>query len=322
MKLFYLSLLLIVVAFATGCPKTRTPMPAPLKQQLINNRVGRLVTLATNYDEAIDDGGTDNLAKAKIYRNELIYQLMQLIDDNYNQFENDLFVGRATADFAGDFLELGIATATGITNGERVKTILGIALTAIKGTRESINTRYFRERTTELIAMKMRASRAKVLQTIHQGVALEVGEYPLGAGLDDLISYLHAGSLNAAFLELAQDTGADAKVARAEAADLKIHPFLTKGQAATLDTVDTLRERIILAASSGSEATKTTIATELRTMLPKIGYTAEQVEAASGLNDLLQLLQTKIREATRARDGELLTTIQTELKGLSDKLPQ
>src|SRR3954462_12378626 len=147
MKLVYLPLLLVVVAFATGCPKTRTPMPAPLRDQLIKNRVGKLVTLAENYDTEVKTGTTQSLANARIYRNELIYQVLQLIDDNYNQFENDLFNSRATGNIAGDFLELGLSAATGITNGERVKTILGIALTAVKGTRKSIDSNYFRERT-------------------------------------------------------------------------------------------------------------------------------------------------------------------------------
>ena len=296
-------------------------MPAPLKEQVIKNRIARLVTLANNYDNAVDANPAD-LAKAKIYRNELIYQLMQLIDENYNHFENDLFVGRATADFAGDFLEIGIATATGITNGERVKTILGIALTAVKGTRESINTRYFRERTTELIAMKMRASRARVLQTIHKGIALEVGEYPLGAGLDDLINYLNAGSLNSAFLELTQDTGADAKVAREEAADLKIQPFLTKGQRVMLRSISDAREQIFRNLSpSASAAKRSATETRLRSLLEKFGFAAAEVQAAN-IEELKKKLQDLVDEATDNPTGDLIMNLQKELNALLDGLPQ
>src|SRR5690349_13232144 len=96
MKLLYLASLLVVVAFATGCPQTQTPMPAPLKDKLIKNRVDRLVQLANDYDNAVQTGGDQNLARAMMFRNELIYQVQQLIDDNYNQFENDLFNSRAT----------------------------------------------------------------------------------------------------------------------------------------------------------------------------------------------------------------------------------
>jgi hypothetical protein len=322
MKLLKISILLSTVVFATGCPKTQTPMPSALRDQLIQQRIGKLTTLAQNYDNAVDNGGAENLAKAKIYRNELIYQVLQLVDDNYNQFENDLFVGRATSNVAFDITELGVAAATGITNGERVKTILAIALTAFKGGRKSIDMNFFRERTTEVIALKMRASRARVLQTIHQGVGLEVGEYPLGAGLDDLINYLHAGSINAAFLELQQDTGADAKVARETASELKIHPFLTKGQRAALRSINVAREKIFLnLSSSAPEAIRKETETRLRTVLTKFGLTTEEVAAASSTTDLKQMLQDKIKDADKKRDGEMLATIQKELNALLDGLP-
>ncbi|HEX6047597.1 MAG TPA: hypothetical protein VFZ22_24115 [Pyrinomonadaceae bacterium] len=320
MKIFHLAALLVVVAFATGCPQTRTPMPGPLKDQLIKNRVNRLVQLANDYDNAVQTGGDQNLARAMIFRNELIYQVQQLIDDNYNQFENDLFNSRATGNVAGDMLELGLSAATGITNGERVKTILGIALTAIKGTRKSIDSNYFRERTTEVIAMRMRASRAQVLQVIHRGIALPVGQYPLGAGLDDLINYLYAGSINAALIDLAQDTGATAKVARAEAARLKIQPFLSEGLGQTIDTIDTAREEIFLNLSSGSDETREKTAAGLRKALPKFGYTEAEVNAAD-IPGLRKLLGAKIRQATKERNETLLNTIHTELNGILDGLP-
>lgn len=321
MKLLHLGVLLVVVAFATGCPKTKTPMPGPLKDQLIKNRVDKLVSLAQKYDSLIDSGGEANLRQAMIYRNEVIYQVLQLIDDNYNQFENDLFMQRATSNIAGDMLEMGIAAATGITNGERVKSILGIAATAVKGARKSIDSNYFRERTTEVIAMKMRASRARVLQTIHQGIRLPVGEYPLGAGLDDLVNYLHAGSINAAFLELAQDAGADAKVARQEASDLKIHAFLSKGQRTTLRTISDAREQIFFSLSSGSEARKKEIESRLRTALQKFGFATADIDNAT-VSGLTKMLQDKIAQATRDRNGDLLTTIQSELNAILDDLPE
>jgi hypothetical protein len=320
MKLLHLALLLLVVSFATGCPKTKTPIPGPLKDQLIKNRVDKLVGLAEKYDSLVMAGGDNNLRQAMVYRNEVIYLGLQLVDYNYNEFENDLFVKRATDNIAGDMLELGISAATGITNGERVKTILAIALTAVKGGRKSIDSNYFRERTTEVIAMKMRASRAKVLQTIHQGIRLPVGEYPLGAGLDDVINYLNAGSINAAFLELAQDTGADAKTAREDASELKIHAFLSKGVRIRLRTISRAREEIFLKLSSASEATKEETEARLRRALLQFGFSTNEVQAAD-VADLRKMLQDKIAQATRDRDEELLTTIQTELNAILDGLP-
>jgi hypothetical protein len=283
-------------------------MPAPLKDQLIKNRINKLTTWADDYDNSIAKADLD---KAKLDRNEIIYQSLQLIDENYNQFENDLFVGRASSNVLMDITELGVAAATGITNGERVKTILAIALTAFKGGRKSVDVNFFRERSTEIVALKMRAARAKILQTIHQGLGLPVVDYPLGAALDDLINYLYAGSINSALLELAQDTGADAKVAREQASELKIHPFLTKAQALTLastrEAIIKIRERL------QQDTTRPATEVKLRAALAKLDYAAAEIQAAQTWQALLQLVQDRLTDATRNRNTDMLNRIQVAL---------
>jgi hypothetical protein len=131
--------------------------------------------------------------------------------------------------------------------------------------------------------------------------------------LDDLINYLYAGSINAALIDLAQDTGATAKVAREEAARLKIQPFLTKGQTAVLRTISDAREKIILNLSSAaSAATRKETETRLRTALQKFGFAEADVKAAD-VSRLIEMLQDKLDVATETANGELMTQIQTEL---------
>ena len=312
MKLIKLLLMFCLVAMATGCPKTRTTMPSAIRDKLIQREADQLVTLATNYDAAIVSGTAADLGKAQLYRNELMHLGIMLIDDNYNQFENDLFVKRASTSLAGDLTELGVAAATGITNGERVKTILAIALTGFKGGRKSIDVNFFRERSTEVLALKMRASRARILQTIYQGLAAPVDKYPLGAGLDDLINYLNAGSLNSALLELAQDTGQDARNARASAAEFKINSFLTERQVVTLRTISDAREDLRGKLFSTDEVTSDNAVARVKVILARL-YTPVEIAAATTPTDLFKMLQDKIAEANRNRDNDLLDKIQAAL---------
>jgi len=284
-------------------------MPGVLRDQVIKKETDKLVNLANDYDTLVAAG---NLTNAQVSRNELMHLGILLIDQNYNQFENDLFVKRATSNVIEDITELGLTAATGITNGERVKTILGIAATAFKGSRESIDTNFFRERSTEVIALKMRASRAKVLQTIYQGLEASVDKYPLGAGLDDLINYLHAGSINSALLELAQDSGEDAKNARAAAADFKGNSFLTKQQATTLRSIADAREDLRSKLFSNDKATVDAATARIKVILGKL-YQPQEVAAATTPTELFRLLQDKITLATRNRDTDLLNRIQTAL---------
>jgi hypothetical protein len=170
----------------------------------------------------------------------------------------------------------------------------------------------FRDRTTEVIEQKMRASRSRILQGIYQGLGLPVSRYPLAAALDDLINYLYAGSLNSAMLELAQDAGEDAKNARAAAQEFKLNPFLSEKQIGMLRSISDAREDLRSKLSSSDPATAQAAAKRIKAILTKL-YPPEVVAAAAANADLFKLLQAKIAEATRNRDQESLNKIQEAL---------
>ena len=292
--------ILVATSFLTGCPKTRTPMPTPIRDKLIQRQIDRLEKLVAAYEDAVTAGDPASLGKAQLYRNEIIHAGLLLIDDNYNQFENDLFVKRATSNVAADITELGVSAATGITNGERVKTILAIALTAFKGGRKSIDMNLFRERTTEVIAQKMRGSRSKVLQGIYQGLGLPVDRYPLGAALDDLVNYLYAGSINSALLELAQDAGEDAKKSKAKAATLKLSPFVTEVEKVDLNKITKAASAIKIKLLD--KTTEAQGRTDLGEVLKQLYTDAELGDLSKkSSEDLYNLLLDKMEQA---RDDE------------------
>ncbi len=299
--------LVTVLVFASACEKARPRTPAPFTEHVINHRLKNLETLADAYDKDI---AAKDLTAARITRNQLIYQSLQLIDASYNDFENNLFVGRASQNVLADFTELAVAAVTGITNGERVKSILAISLTGFKGLRKSIDVNFFRERTTEVLALKMRAARAKTLQVIQQGLALSVEQYPLEAGLEDLTNYIYAGSLNSALLELSQDTGAEAKQARERVAKLKITPFLTKSERDEFDLIVAARDDFIT--KLGNDASKAQATADLKAAVTQL-YDANQATGKTP-DELLDMLQAKIEEARDKSDEALRKKILKALK--------
>jgi hypothetical protein len=312
MKYLVLITLALTVPFLTGCPKTKTPMPAPIRDKLIQRQIDHLTGLVTAYENAVLAGDDVNLGKARVYRNEIVHAGLILIDDNYNQFENDLFVGRATSNIGFDLTELGVAAATGITNGERVKTILAIALTAFKGGRKSIDMNLYRERTTEVIAQKMRGSRSKVLQGIYEGLGLPVDRYPLGAAIDDLVNYVYAGSLNSAMLELAQDAGEDAKREKTKAATLKLAPFATEREKVDFNKITKLASD--LKEKLRTRATEAQGRTEIEAVLKQLYTQAELGDLSrKSPEDLWNLLQDKMDEARDNGDEVLRSKIMRAL---------
>jgi hypothetical protein len=192
----------------TGCPKDKGRVPEVIAQRVMNYKVNEFELNLNSYHASSD------LIKKQDIRDEIIFKLKRNIDGLYSEFEEDIFQHRASTNILADFTELAIAGATGITNGERAKTILAIALTAFKGGRKSVDVNFFRERTTEILIVKMRGSRARVETEIINGLNNDVRVYPLDQALGDLIRYFYAGTLHNALEELSQQTGSESAAAQ------------------------------------------------------------------------------------------------------------
>jgi hypothetical protein len=216
MRGILLSLLLCIVAFATGCPSGPSKHfpgndQALKTKSLVSNMNAYLTQLQNDYNHVVDS----DPAKAKRDRNDAIEAAMAVIDDNYTDYIRNIETQRSTTDFILDVVELGTGAATGITKGERPNQILGIALTAFRGARTSRELNFYQQKTTPILIIKMDDNRSKVLASMLDKKSKEVGEYSLKAAIRDMVAYYNAGTLVRAFTELGKDTSASAKASEA-----------------------------------------------------------------------------------------------------------
>lgn len=176
----------------------------------------------TEYKKLTRLGDPDSMTSARRLRDSMIDRIRVDIEMNYREYEARLFAGRATGDSIADFLELGLALATTISNGERVKTVLGAVSTAFKGNRLSIDKNFFREKTIETITSKMQATRERVKGRILQNMLdAPVSKYTFEAAWVDLVEFFYAGTLQSGIQALAIDAGADAVTAKAATKDIE-----------------------------------------------------------------------------------------------------
>jgi hypothetical protein len=254
------SILLIAIAlstlFLTGCPKSKPNVPPAIANRIANYEIARLANDLEDYDCAslgfISDsnkgdnsasggkgrssGGCGSISKddavARRIRDRVINRLKANIDANYQDFENQLFTGRARTNILFDTIEIGAAVATNITNGERAKNILSVALAGFKAGRTSIDENLFRDRTTQVIISQMQASRARLETNIIKNKRDNgVDQYPLEEALGDLINYFYAGSLQKGLQELAKEAGQNAIRAEAQKEFEKARGGVTTTQA-------------------------------------------------------------------------------------------
>jgi hypothetical protein len=234
MKLIQISLLLSVVVFATGCPKYSPKVDFKNPNTLVAKINAHIKAQNTLYMQARGN----QPGEAKRIRNELIEGALPFIDGAYVDFITDIQAGRDRNNFLLDLVELGTAASVGITQGERSLQIIGVALTAFRGGRRSLDANFYKDQSTPILISKMDGNRAKVRLTILAREKLEVEDYPLGAAVSDLVDYYNAGTLVRAFTQLQQDTAVLTKQAEEDVLVLKGVPLT---RVATVQNVTDVR---------------------------------------------------------------------------------
>lgn len=308
-KTILIFLLFFISIFSTGCPNGRANMPKVLSDKVIRYAVDSFQTDLDDYKKAIDKNELD---KAKLLRNETVFKLKRNIDANYADFENNIYLGKASSNVLFDITELGAAATIGFTNGERVKTIIGTALTAFKGGRKSIDVNFFREKTTESLISTMRAARSKVETKINIGLRNDVVNYTLEEALGDLIDYFFAGSLSNALVELSQQAAATAKDAKSET-DQKEKERLRAGFNVTKE-IDTIRNKLFVAINNGSDAEKSvarlTLIKVLKTLKEKLTDFQVTFDENGTNQNLFDELQKILKKAALMDEPPLETILE------------
>lgn len=147
-------------------------------------------------------------ANQKQVRNRILYELMGVIDDYYYRYTTDL---RRQAASKGIFVDTaGIATSIAATaaGGNELKTILSGISSGVQGLSKSIDANVLLGNTIQAIRLQMDSTRAVVAtDMITKMKQQDCADYPLEAGLRDIIRYYDAGTLTAGLAGLSKQAG-------------------------------------------------------------------------------------------------------------------
>lgn len=159
----------------------------------------------TDYDAA----ATDN--QKVVFRNKMVYGIMAEIDYVFYDYETKLYLDQGTFKVGGDFVELGLSSASTITNGARAKTVLSGILSGVSGVNLSIDKNFFRQQTVQAISISMEANRDRIKNIILQQLTKDAASYPFSAARADLIRYFFAGTLPSGLQQLHEQAAASAQ---------------------------------------------------------------------------------------------------------------
>lgn len=217
--------IIILVVFwfcVTGCSTNRPILGGPNKPAILKE-VKNVSTFeyrnksAKNYYVTVYKDASDKEA----VRNQILSDLMTIIDSNYHSYEDNLRNDKSTQEFLADLATLGLTAAATVSGGEETKTILSAIATGVVGVNTAANKEYFQNNAIQALQLQMRAARSKVETSLIKGMKQSIKDYPLEAGIRDIVQYYYAGSLNDALISLVQNSGSEAKTNQAAASSAR-----------------------------------------------------------------------------------------------------
>jgi hypothetical protein len=150
--------------------------------------------------------------EAQTVRNETLAKGLTVIDANYQEWVNYLYLGRASGNFIADTIELTTSGVIGALSGPaNTLSALGVGLTTFKGARSSFDLNYFEKQNTTILVNQMDTNRAKVYEVILTKKTRPITEYPMAEAIRDLVAYHNAGTPINALTALSRQTGKTAE---------------------------------------------------------------------------------------------------------------
>lgn len=203
--------LLLLLLGTTGCAGR---LERPKLLRLVTTEIYTYTTFTTDLENY--NGASDEATRRRL-RDHMAYGVMAEIERVYRNYETSLFMNRGTFNVASDFVQLGLSTATTVTNGERGKTILGALLSGVTGVSLSYDKNFFRQQTVQAIISSMQAARNQVKARIISRLGTQdTAEYPFEAARADLIELFFAGTLESGLQELHQEAATAAASSKQE----------------------------------------------------------------------------------------------------------
>lgn len=143
-----------------------------------------------------------------------------MVDDEFHDFARRMRSDRAYKDTIAKVASLSLTGTASLVGGNASKTLAAID-TGLKGANAAVDLSVFRDYAPELLVNSMEARRAEVANEIFDGMAKGADQYPLHAGIRDVVSYFNQGSVTAALSALVADTADKAKKAKTKAETAK-----------------------------------------------------------------------------------------------------
>jgi hypothetical protein len=167
-------------------------------------------------------------------RDKLVYGKMQVLEDDFQDFEQSLNSAGNYISVGGDLTALALSAAAAVTGTAATKSALAAASGGIVGAQGAINKDIYYQKTLPALIAQMQANRAKVVLKITQNLKQSDTAYPLSAAELDLQALREAGGLLSAVNDISQQATTQKNSSNAEIQKLQSLTFANTPSATKL----------------------------------------------------------------------------------------
>ena len=133
---------------------------------------------------------------------------MGMVDDYYYQYTNELRRDVAGKGILVDTAALATSVAATAAGANELKTVLSAISSSVQGLSKSIDANVLLGNTVQAIRLQMDGARADIATEMITNMKQQnCSEYPLEAGLRDIVRYYDAGTLTSGVASLSKDAG-------------------------------------------------------------------------------------------------------------------
>jgi hypothetical protein len=161
---------------------------------------------ATHPNGVLPWAGFEN---TKAGRTEFIQQYLSVKDYEYENYKHNLRRSTSYGGFGSDAVTIGLNTAAALTGGAPTKAALSGIAGAITGASASFRKNVLFDQSITTFITKMDALRLTRLKIIEDKLDKDTAVYPLSAAYRDIEYYAHAGTLEAALVDIDVKAGVE-----------------------------------------------------------------------------------------------------------------
>ncbi|HEV2268669.1 MAG TPA: hypothetical protein VGR92_04350 [Steroidobacteraceae bacterium] len=200
------------IAALSGCASINGYQRTPESSAVIQAR--RISYYGLHADDAYYAASANS---RQAIRDELVYGKMQVLEDDFLEFERSLNSAGNYVSLGSDLTVLVLNGVAATTGGATTKSALAAASAGIVGAQGAVNKDLYYQKTLSAIISQMQANRDKARLTIIQNLKQPDSSYPLNSAEIDLKRLEEAGSLVNAVNDITQQAttqknGTDAQI--------------------------------------------------------------------------------------------------------------